>query len=478
MRWLIALIAVGLLPYAAIAQERVALVIGNGSYRAHSDLANTGADARLMEETLDDLGFEVDLLINADKDEMEAALVRLNARLKAAGPSAVGLFYFAGHAVQSQGLNYLLPIDSTARVEPEVWVQGVRLGDLLNYLANADNAVNFVILDACRDNPLPSAGRSSGGVGLARLDAGSTRGTLIAYATEPGRTASDGPGQRNSPYTTALASLLPTPGWTAETLFKRVAGAVEQSTMIGGVPSQSPWYENGLRGADFCFAGCDADSATDDERDWARLSGLGESGLDAYLSLHPSGAHAGEARRRLEAIESASARSPSEEPNRSRPAPGGGAGGEDEDMRLQQVLLEQRLSGTGVGIQREGDTIRLVISSDVTFATNSNNQIDARFAPVLDDVAQVLVYYPATHIEIWGHTDSRGAEDDNLELSHARATSVGHYLVGRGVATARIYAYGAGENLPKASNETDQGRAANRRVEIVLAPADDSRLGP
>jgi outer membrane protein OmpA-like peptidoglycan-associated protein len=148
-------------------------------------------------------------------------------------------------------------------------------------------------------------------------------------------------------------------------------------------------------------------------------------------------------------------------------AAGAGVG---EYMRRQQVLLEQRLSGTGVGVQREGDNIRLIMPGDVTFATNSN-QIDPRFAPVLDDVAAVFVQYPATRVQVWGHADSTGAEDYNLQLSHARATSVGNYLASRGVAPGRIFAYGAGESQPKASNDNDAGRAANRRVEILLIPA-------
>lgn len=252
---------------SAGAQDRIALVIGNGVYQHHRQLLNTDDDARLMDVSLTALGFDVELLIDVGRADMEAGFLRLNERLKAAGPDAVGVFYFAGHGVQSNGLNYLMPVDSSARVEPEVWSQAPRLGLLMDYLTDAGNATNFIILDACRDNPLPAAGRSMDG-GLA--SAGRTRGTLIAYATAPGFTASDGPGQPNSPYTTALARLLPTPGWTAETLFKRVAGEVEVATTRLGVPEQSPWYENGLRGADFCFGGC-APSQTSTTAELERL---------------------------------------------------------------------------------------------------------------------------------------------------------------------------------------------------------------
>ncbi|MGD2134352.1 MAG: OmpA family protein [Maricaulaceae bacterium] len=146
---------------------------------------------------------------------------------------------------------------------------------------------------------------------------------------------------------------------------------------------------------------------------------------------------------------------------------GGGIG---EYMRRQQLALQEELSGTGVGIQREGDNIRLIMPGDVTFSTASSN-IDQSFFPVLNDVAAVFVEYPATRVEITGHADSRGDEQYNLELSHQRALSVGNYLISRGVAGNRIYAYGAGENQPIATNDTEVGRARNRRVEILLIPA-------
>lgn len=154
-------------------------------------------------------------------------------------------------------------------------------------------------------------------------------------------------------------------------------------------------------------------------------------------------------------------------------AVGAGVG---EYMRRQQLLLEQKLSGTGVGIQREGDNIRLIMPGDVTFATASAD-IEGRFLPVLNDVAQVFVDYPATQVQITGHADSRGDEQYNMDLSYQRALSVANYIVGRGVDPNRVYAYGAGETQPIASNDTDSGRAANRRVEILLIPANAAGAG-
>jgi outer membrane protein OmpA-like peptidoglycan-associated protein len=153
---------------------------------------------------------------------------------------------------------------------------------------------------------------------------------------------------------------------------------------------------------------------------------------------------------------------------------GGAAGaGVGEMMRRQQLALQEELSGTGVGIQREGDNIRLIMPGDVTFSTAASD-IDSSFYAVLNDVAAVFVMYPATRVEITGHADSRGDEQYNLTLSHERALSVGNYLISRGVASNRIYAYGAGESQPVATNDTEIGRARNRRVEILLIPANVS----
>ena len=234
---------------SAAAQDRVALVIGNSNYQQTGwDLPNPVNDAALISNALETVGFDVETVTNATEDDMEIAFQEYGARLAAAGDDAIGIFYYAGHGVQSQGLNYLVPVDADARTEQDLWRQAPRLGDAIQYIEAAGNSVNFVILDACRNNPLPSASRDVGG-GLAPV--GRARGLLIAYATEPGFTALDGDGA-NSPFTTALAAVLPTEGLIAEQVFKRVADRVSDAT--GG--AQTPFYNSGLVGEDICFAGC------------------------------------------------------------------------------------------------------------------------------------------------------------------------------------------------------------------------------
>ncbi len=249
-RALIIVLASVLWPVLAFSEARIALVIGNSDYEITGwELPNPANDARLMKQSLEAVGFQVSLQLNATEDEMEDAFAAHGRRLAAGGEDAVGLIYFAGHGVQSQGYNYLIPVDVQARTEQDVWAQAPRLGQALQHVRAAGNGVNFVILDACRNNPLPSANRSAGSGGLAPV--ARSRGLLVSYSTEPGFTASDG-GGRHSPYTQALAAVILQDGLIAEQVFKRVADQVNQATN----GAQTPFYNSGLIGDDFCFGDC------------------------------------------------------------------------------------------------------------------------------------------------------------------------------------------------------------------------------
>lgn len=138
-------------------------------------------------------------------------------------------------------------------------------------------------------------------------------------------------------------------------------------------------------------------------------------------------------------------------------------------MDRQQRALEAELSGTGVGVARQGDNLVLRMPSDVTFAVNQAN-IDARFLPVLDDVARVLRDYDRSTVDIVGHTDASGGDQINQPLSENRALSVATYLINNGVLRERLYVAGNSSRNPIASNDTAEGKARNRRVEIVIRP--------
>ncbi len=138
-------------------------------------------------------------------------------------------------------------------------------------------------------------------------------------------------------------------------------------------------------------------------------------------------------------------------------------------MDRQQRALEQELSGSGVGVRREGDNLYLVMPGDITFASNQAT-IQGNFYPVLDDVSSVFNNYDQSLIDIVGHADADGSDQYNLDLSRRRAESVAAYLNQRGVNANRIYYEGRGESQPIASNQTAEGKAQNRRVEIKIRP--------
>ena len=145
----------------------------------------------------------------------------------------------------------------------------------------------------------------------------------------------------------------------------------------------------------------------------------------------------------------------------------GGAIGNYQDR--QERALRERMAGTGVDVVRQGDNITLNMPSNITFAFNSS-QLESQFYPVLDNVASTLQEYNQTIVEVAGHTDSIGSDAVNQRLSEQRAESVGNYLMSRGLVRDRFMLTGAGKTRPIASNDTDAGRAQNRRVEITLVP--------
>lgn len=138
-------------------------------------------------------------------------------------------------------------------------------------------------------------------------------------------------------------------------------------------------------------------------------------------------------------------------------------------MDRQQRDLEAQLSGSGVGVARQGDNLVLRMPSDVTFATNQSN-IDPRFNATLDDVANVLRRYDQSLVDVVGHTDSSGGDVINQPLSERRAVSVADALIRAGIQRERLYVAGNSARNPVASNATPEGRSQNRRVEILIRP--------
>lgn len=224
-------------------EKRLALIIGNGNYLHSGYLANPENDARAMSNALKELDFDVMKYENADLIRMKKAMEEYGERLK---NYDVGLFFYAGHGVQVDGINYLIPVDAVLKNENEVEYDCVNTGRILAKMESAGNKTNIIMLDACRDNPFArSWHRSAQTRGLAFMNA--PTGSLIAYATAPGSTASDGTG-KNGLYTSALLEEMKAENVTILQMFQNVRKKVMEKSNN----SQIPWESTSLTG-DFYF---------------------------------------------------------------------------------------------------------------------------------------------------------------------------------------------------------------------------------
>jgi uncharacterized caspase-like protein len=220
---------------SAATQQRIALVIGNSAYTS-GPLKNPVNDATDMAAALQKLGFKVSLKKNANLETMERAIEDFGNQLKRGG---VGLFYYAGHGVQVNGVNYLIPVGAKLKKESDVRYKAVDAGRILDEMSNANNGMNIVLLDACRDNPFGKSFRSASR-GLAIVSS-SPSGTFISYSTSPGQVARDGEG-RNSPYTAALLKHIGEPGLSINDVFIKIRQNVRKDT------GQTPWELSSLEG--------------------------------------------------------------------------------------------------------------------------------------------------------------------------------------------------------------------------------------
>lgn len=279
----------------ARAEVRLALVIGNGDYQ-FSPLRNPKNDAGLMAQTLESLGFEVALHLDADQRTMKRAVRDFGNALNANGSQSIGLFYYAGHGVQVAGKNYLIPIGAKIETEGDVDIESVSASSVLSSMELSGARLSLVILDACRNNPFRGFSRSTG-TGLARVNA--PAGSLVAYATSPGTVALDGKG-RNSPYTFALAREMKVPGRSVEQMFRHVRNRVIERTN----ERQIPWESSSLTGNDFFFSTpitpINASALTKEIDVWKQAEAMGDDvAYQEYLSAYPDGVFASVAKQIL-----------------------------------------------------------------------------------------------------------------------------------------------------------------------------------
>jgi uncharacterized caspase-like protein len=228
----------------ASAENRIALVIGNSSYETVSVLPNPSNDARVMTELLTAAGFELVSAPNLSLSEMRRTIGNFAQTVTGRGPDTVALVFYAGHGLQVDGENFLVPVDARIQREADVPLQALRLVDVMNMLSSVPSKTRIVILDACRNNPFSEINKTTGR-GLAIVDAPS--GSIVSYSTAPGTEAQDGDGS-NSPYTTALVKIAREPGLPIEQALKRVRSSVHQATRN----QQTPWESSSLT-SDFYF---------------------------------------------------------------------------------------------------------------------------------------------------------------------------------------------------------------------------------
>lgn len=231
------------IPSISVAFERIvpryALVIGNGSYK-FSPLKNPANDAADMASTLRSLRYEVTVVVDQNPAQMRDTVTSFYNKIKQ--QDAISVFYYAGHAIQANNINYLIPVNAKITSYDSMKTEAFSINELLYALKRASSKQNIIILDACRNNPfkIKNVDNTLAALpkGLAPIEA--PTGTLIAYATEPGNVASDGKGE-NGTYTSALLRHI-TQSETAEALFKKVRKDVLSSTSN----RQTPWEHSSL----------------------------------------------------------------------------------------------------------------------------------------------------------------------------------------------------------------------------------------
>jgi TRAP-type mannitol/chloroaromatic compound transport system substrate-binding protein/uncharacterized caspase-like protein len=321
-------VAIWLLTAApALAEKRVALIIGNGDYRSAPRLPNPRNDAEDVAAALKRTGFETIIGLDLDKNGMEDAAIRF---ARAARDADVAMFYYSGHAMQYAGVNYLIPVDAKLADEADLR-RLARVDDIVADLQQAKN-LRILVLDSCRDNPLAESLKRSIGAtrgvniqrGLAKLD--SPQGMIVAYATQAGRTAEDGSG-RNSPYTSAFLKNIEAREEIG-TVFRRVSADVYAETRQTQLPelSLSLIGEFYLRGRAVALdppqaarpSVSDSEAAARADFQLTRDAGT-KAAWDAYLQKYRSGFYADLARAQRDRIAALEAKPTTTPPPKNAP---------------------------------------------------------------------------------------------------------------------------------------------------------------
>jgi len=300
LRLLVLLVALGFAITAAHAAGRVALVVGNGAYVHSSALANPANDATVIAGSLRQVGFEVVEVTDGTHRRLLDALSEFGR--KAQG-SDVALFFYAGHGLEVSGRNWILPVDADIQASSDLPAAAVKVDDVLELMELSEARVRLVILDACRNNPLPRSLTRASTRGLAKIDA-SAAGTMIVFSAAPGEVALDGSGL-NSPFSEALAKHIGQPGLEV----RQMMGRVRQDVLAATGNKQVPWVNEAIVGDYFIagevpaanpppaqpiappVAGQSNDALSVELAFWNSVQDSGSRDmLDLYLKKYPNGA--------------------------------------------------------------------------------------------------------------------------------------------------------------------------------------------
>lgn len=238
MKALFISLVVFLVPFAGplFGQDRVALVIGNNAYEQAKELYNPKRDAQSIASALTKAGYDVTTVLDGGNRDMVRALSRFCSNHKNAESA---IFYFAGHGMEVEGQNYLIPVDAYLEEKADLNLETLALKDVMDQMDDAGMGLKIVMLDCCRDDPFRSVSRSwmntrsmAGGLAEVKQDE-MAQGTVLVFAGEPGRTVPDGTGS-NSPFTTALLEQLSKPGLSLMGILTGIAKGIDGS--------QKPWF--------------------------------------------------------------------------------------------------------------------------------------------------------------------------------------------------------------------------------------------
>lgn len=264
-------------------EHPLALVIGNARYLNQKTLVNTLNDARDIQNQLRRYGFEIMYRENAKRQEMNGLINQFIHALR--GNTRTALFYYSGHGLQVEGVNYLVPVDAKIQDELEIIDETVSTQKLFSGMKDRENAVNLIILDACRDNPFHSS--RGGGKGLARVGRSVSGGILILYATRPGDTADDNPRERNGLFTKHLLKAMQSTDGDVENVFRQTA----KNVYLASNRHQQPWFE-GVLLTSFSFYHIQAPQPKTDYESqfWNSVQQEGSREMyQAYLEEYPHG---------------------------------------------------------------------------------------------------------------------------------------------------------------------------------------------